>query len=379
MKIALVTPYEYPFPGGVTEHVSHLDRCFREWGHDVRIIAPCAETEEDLTDNLIRMSGSIISVPFSGSVSRVSFSPRIYWPVKRLLRQEQFDVIHLHEPLMPALPLIVLRHSQSVNVGTFHAYREEHPGLQIASRLLRRFMRKLDAKICVSEAAKEMVSRYFPDEYVVIPNGIDLQHFSGADIRPVDRYDDDRANILFVGRLEKRKGFRYLMRAYARVVAAIPHARLIVVGAYTKEDKAPFLQYARTHHLSGIHFVGRVSSADLARYYRTCDVFCAPSIGFESFGIVLLEAMAAGKPIVASDIAGYRTVLEDGQEGLLVEPKDESALAEAVVQLLRDPGLRRQMGERGRLKAARYDWNIIARQVFDLYKQHVEKKRMGWA
>ena len=375
MKIALVTPYEYPYPGGVTEHVSHLDRCFREWGHDVRIVAPCTETEERMTDNVIGISGSIVSVPFSGSVSRVSFSPRIYRRVKHLLARERFDVVHLHEPLTPALPLTVLRHSKTVNVGTFHAYREQHLGLKVGRRVLKRFMAKLDAKICVSEASREMMSKYFPGEYTVIPNGIDVQHFAGVHVKPIERFDDGRPNVLFVGRLDKRKGFEYLLRAYSRVLAAIPNARLIVVGAYDNEDKAPFVHYARTHHLNSVKFVGRVSSADLPRYYRTCDVFCAPSTGFESFGIVLLEAMAAGKPIVATNIAGYRSVLEDSREGLLVEPENELALTEAIVSLLQDAGLRREMGARGQDKARRYDWSIVAGLVLDLYRQVVHRKK----
>ena len=374
MKIALVTPYEYPYPGGVTEHVYHLDRCFRQWGHEVKIIAPCSEEAQDLQDNVIRMSNSIISLPFGGSVSRVSLSPRIYRSVKRLLRQEQFDVIHLHEPLMPALPLFVLRHSKTVNVGTFHAYREGHPAYEIMRPILRRFIDKLDGKICVSEAAREMVSRYFPGEYVVIPNGIDLRRFGGAHVRPIEKYNDGRPNILFVGRLEKRKGFRYLIRAYPHILRAVPDVRLLVVGAYDKEDKEPFVRYARMHHLSSVKFVGRVSNEELPRYYKTCDIFCAPSTGFESFGIVLLEAMASGRPIVATNIAGYRCVLEDGREGLLVEPENERALCEAIVRLLRDPALRREMGERGRRKAARYNWPIIAHRVLDFYYQLIQKK-----
>ena len=375
MKIALVTPYEYPYPGGVTEHVSHLDHCFRGWGHDVKIIAPCSETEERVTDNVIGISGSIISVPFSGSVSRVSFSPRIYRRVKRLLARERFDVVHLHAPLTPTLPLTVLRHSKTVNVGTFHAYREDNPGLKVGRRVLERFMAKLDAKICVSQVSREMMSKYFPGDYTVIPNGIDVERFAGVHVKPIERFDDGRPNVLFVGRLDKRKGFEYLLRAYSRVLVTVPDARLIVVGAYDDEDKAPFLRYARSHHLNSVKFVGRVSSADLPRYYRICDVFCAPSTGYESFGIVLLEAMAAGKPIVATNIAGYRSVLEESREGLLVEPEDELALAEAIVTLLQDAALRQEMGARGQDKARRYDWSIVAGQVLDLYRQVVHRKK----
>jgi phosphatidylinositol alpha-mannosyltransferase len=375
MKIAQVTPYEYPYPGGVTEHVSHLDRCFREWGHEVKIIAPCAEDAQNVPENVIRVGESITSVPFSGSVSRVTLSPRIYRPVKRLLRKERFDIVHVHEPLTPTLSLFVLRHSKSVTVGTFHAYREKrHLALETVSTLFQPLIDKLDARICVSEVAKDLVSHYFPGEYIIIPNGIDMQRFGGAHVEPIAKYKDGRPNILFVGRLEKRKGFRFLMRAFPYIGEAVPDARLLVVGAYSKEDKEPFLRYARIQHLSSVKFVGRVSSEELPRYYETCDVFCAPSTGAESFGIVLLEAMAAGKPIVATDIPGYRSVLEDGQEGLLVEPENERALAEAVVRLLRNPPLSQEMGQRGRSKAGRYDWPIIARQILDLYEELLKQK-----
>lgn len=374
MKVALVTPYDYPYPGGVTEHVFHLDRCFRSWGHDVKILAPCKEDEEGVQDNVIRVGGSIVTLQFAGSKSRITLSPSIYRSVKRLLKQEQFDVIHVHEPLMPALPLVVLRHSHAANVGTFHAYRENrHPLIGPMQPVLQKFIDKLDAKICVSEAARDLANRYFPDDYQVIPNGIDAQQFGDPGIESVERFNDGRPNILFVGRMDKRKGFRYLLEAFAQVVEAVPDARLMVVGAYSKEDKEPFVKYAWEHHLSGVKFVGRVSPQELPRYYKTCDLFCAPSTGFESFGIVLLEAMAAGKPIVATSIAGYRSVLETGREGLLVEPENERALAEAIIRVLRDPALRSTMGEQGRLKAQQYDWPIVARRVLSIYEQALSR------
>ncbi len=378
MKIALVTPYEYPYPGGVTEHVAHLDQCFREWGHEVKIIAPVGQDVENVPDNVIAISSSITSIPFSGSVSRVTLSPRIYLPVKRLLRRERFDVVHIHEPLTPALSLFALRHSRTVNVGTFHAFREKrHLALETVAPLIEPLIHKLDARICVSEAALELISHYFPAEYLIIPNGIDVARFSGPQVAPIERFNDGRPNILFVGRLEKRKGFRFLIRAFPYIAEAFPDARLIVVGAYEKEDKEPFLRYARMHHLSGVKFVGCVSAEEKPRYYHTCDVFCAPSTGFESFGIVLLEAMAAGKPIVATDILGYRSVMEDGQEGFMVQPESEHALADAILRLLRNPAMRQEMGERGRRKAAAYDWPIIARQILGLYEQLVAHKNRG--
>ncbi len=362
----------YPYPGGVTEHISHLDQCFREWGHDVKIIAACSQRPDTVQDNLISVSSSIISLPFNGSISRVSLSPRIYWPVKRLLERERFDVIHLHEPLMPALPLIVLRHSKAVNVGTFHAYREEHPGLQLMRPLLQPFMDKLDAKICVSRAAHETISQYFPDRYEIIPNGIDFRRFSDPSVPRIESFDDGRPNILFVGRLEQRKGFRYLLRAYERLIQQLPEARLIVVGAYSQEDCEPFAPAMHANTPSrrcGSGAACRRNSSFATT--RRATSFAHLRRALRALASVLLEAMAAGKPIVATDIAGYRTVLENGREGWMVPPENEEALAEALLSMLHNPRLREEMGHNGQRKAA-YDWHLVARRVLGVYEQLVE-------
>jgi phosphatidyl-myo-inositol alpha-mannosyltransferase len=378
MKIAQVTPYEYPYPGGVTEHVMHLDERLRGMGQDVRIIAPQGKDELQVQENLITVSRSIVQVPFAGSNARLSLSPNVYRTVKRLLKQEQFDVVHVHEPLTPFLCLSVLRHSKTINVGTFHAYREEaSPTLERLSPVFKPLVDRLHVRICVSEAAYEHISRYYPGDYTIIPNGIDYHEFAGPQVQPLDGLSDGRPTLLFVGRLEARKGFEHLLRAYPYVLQEFPEARLLVVGAYDKEDKEPYVRDARLQHLTGIRFVGRVSSEELPRYYRSCSVFCAPSTGFESFGIVLLEAMAAGKPIVASSIAGYRSIMDDGREGYLVPPADEHALADAIIRILKNPSVARQMGEQGRRKAALYDWSIIAGRVLDIYERLMQQKAQG--
>ncbi|HID64047.1 MAG TPA: glycosyltransferase family 1 protein [Anaerolineae bacterium] len=378
MKIALVSPYDYPYPGGVTKHISALYDCFRHLGHEVRIIAACSNEGGDVPDHVIKVSGFIAPVPFSGSVARISLAPSIYRRVKRLLRQEQFDVIHVHEPMTPALPLVVLRHCKvvprAVIVGTFHAYRESSAGYNYGRAILQRFFKRLDGRIAVSEASRDYIAQYFPGDYVIIPNGIDVTRFSDPSLAPIERFGDGKLNILFVGRLEKRKGFRHLLAAFAQVKKAVPDVRLIVAGAYEKADREPFVLYARRHRLRDVRFIGFVPEEDLPRYYRTCDVFCAPSIGFESFGLVLLEAMAAGRPIVASDITGYRNVMRHGEEGLLVPPGNERALATALVSLLRDPALRQRMGEKGQARASAYSWDRVARRILDFYSELLEKK-----
>lgn len=369
MKIALVSPYDYPYPGGVTEHITALDKQFRALGHDTRIIAASSTDEDVLGEHVIKVSGTIVPFPVSGSTARIAIAPALYRRVKKILRDERFDVVHVHEPGVPVLSLVVLRHSHALNVGTFHAYRETNPVYEVAGRLIKRAFNRLDGRIVVSEAVWEYITRYFPGDYALIPNGIDCARFSAPDIQPIERFNDGRPNILFVGRMEKRKGFRHLLRAYPYIKQAIPEARLLVIGAYRDKEKAPLLRYARAHKLRSIHFVGYVSPEDLPRYYRTATLFCAPSIAFESFGIVLLEAMAAGVPIVASNIPGYNNVLQDCAEGFLVPPGDEQAIARAIIELLRDPARRAQMGECGRRKAVQYDWSIIAQRVLAYYDQ----------
>jgi phosphatidylinositol alpha-mannosyltransferase len=369
MKIALVSPYDYPYPGGVTEHITALDKIFRALGHDTRIIAASSTDEDVLGDHVIKVSGAVSPVPFSGSTARITLSPQVYRRVKQILRDEKFDVVHVHEPGVPILSLVVLRHSHTLNVGTFHAFRESNALYEYAGRLLKRVFNRLDGRIFVSEAVREYITHYFPGDFVLIPNGIDCARFASSNIQPIDRFNDGRPNILFVGRMEKRKGFRHMIRAYPHIKEALPAARLLVVGAYSDKEKGPFLRYARTHKLRSIHFIGYVSPEELPRYYRTATVFCAPSTGFESFGIVLLEAMAAGVPIVASDIAGYRTVLQDCGAGLLVPPGDEQTIARTVIALLCDPARRAQMSECGKRQAAQYDWSIIAQRVLAYYEQ----------
>ncbi len=387
MKIALVTPYDYPFPGGVTEHIMQLDREFRRRGHDTRIIA-ASSTDDTLDENVIKVSGTVSSFPFSGSNVRVTISPQVYQRIKKILKREKFDVVHAHEPAAPPLCPIVLHHSRAVNIGTFHAYRETNTAYQITRPLLTPLYNKLDGRIFVSQAVRDFTLATFAGDYRVIPNGIDVQRFAAPHIEPIKRFDDERPNILYVGRLDKRKGFEYLLRAFPRIKEQIPNARLLVVGAFDAQEKEPFVRWTRQQQLTSVHFVGYVSRQELPRYYRTATLFCAPSTGFESFGIVLLEAMAAGIPIVASDITGYRQVLTHQHEGVLVPPYEPEAIANAAVQLLRDARTRHNMAHAGRITARRYDWTHIAEQVLSYYDElllerknahkHITYTRWNW-
>ena len=369
MKIGLISPYDFAVPGGVNSHIQHLAENFKRLGQDVRIVAPCSRPRSaDLGENVICI-GRPIGVPAGGSVARVALSLRLAPQVRRVLAAEKFDVVHMHEPFAAFLPVQFLRFSEAVNVATFHAAREGGGSRWYAygRRVLRRWFRNLDGKIAVSLPAMRMVSRYFPGYYNIIPNGVDVAHFS-APLEPLPQYCDDKLNILFVGRLERRKGVANLLRAYTRVKEEMPETRLLIVGPETRLKRG----YERTVKEAGLKdvvFAGYASYEELPRYHRTAHVFCAPATGHESQGIVLLEGMAAGKPIVACNIEGYAGVLTHGVEGLLVLPNDNEGLADALLQLLHDPDLRQAMGERGRQRAPEFGWERISQRVLSYYER----------
>ena len=376
MRIALVSPYDYPYPGGVTVHIERLKENFERAGHYVRVIAPSSGDKEEMSRQGVYVVGRTVPVPSGGSTARIGIglSPRVSRQVKTILEQEQFEVVHLHEPLLPVVPLTVLRFSHAVNIGTFHAYHgEKSRGYFYTQRLLRRWFRKLDGKIAVSRPAERFVSQYFPGYYNIIPNGADVAHF-GAEHAPFERFTDGKLNILFVGRIEKRKGLRYLIEAYARVKREVPQSRLIIVGPESRHRKK-YQESVQKSGMQDVVFSGYASYEDLPRYYHSADVFCSPATEHESFGIILLEAMAAGRPIVASNIQGYASVLTPGQEGLLVEPKDGEALAGALIRLLRDADLRAQMGSRGRITAQEYSWEQVSARVLAYYQRILQEKR----
>jgi len=369
VKLALVSPYDFAYPGGVTEHVAHLAEQFLARGHDVHIVAPSSDDEAEPISSIdapIHRIGRVVSIPANGSVARITLSLRSYLQAKRLLQEEQFDLIHLHEPMMPALPLTVLRHSTATNVGTFHAFRNTPLTYFYGKPILRPFFRKLHGHIVVSSAARDFVGEYFRADYRVIPNGIDFPRFNTR-YPPLEQLADGRPTVLFVGRLEKRKGLKFLLRAWPKVLERQPNARLVVVGRGRPLEGYRRFAARQGWSPSDVVFAGYVAAEDLPRYYQSCDVFCAPNTGQESFGIVLLEAMAAGAPIVASDIPGYRDVVSDGEQGLLVEPKNPGAIADAVLRLLANPELRANMRRTGQDNARAYDWPRVATEVLDYY------------
>jgi phosphatidylinositol alpha-mannosyltransferase len=377
MKIVLVSPYDFAYPGGVNAHVSRLSESLAQLGQEVKIIAPTSRPGE-MGSNFIPL-GRPLPIPANGTIVRIPnpFSGiRLWDQARRILEEERFDIIHLHEPFLPPVPLAVLHVSNTINVGTFHASRRSSIQYRFWKPALDRWwVPKLQGRIAVSQPAMRLASHYFPGEYNIIPNGIDVAHFS-ADVAPIEEYYDGKLNILFVGRLEKRKGIKYLLGAYRRIKRDFPQSRLIVVGP-SGEFLQDYKQMVKEKKIKDVVFTGYVPYEDLPHYYKTADIFCAPATGKESFGIVLLEAMAAGKPVIASNIEGYANLISPGMEGLLVKPKSEKSLAKALSYLLENKPLREKMGVMGRHKAEDYRWEYIASEIVDYYQNLLESSHKG--
>ena len=368
MKIAMVSPYDFTWPGGVTAHVTQLARELGRFGHEVQVLAPHSPARQNENDEPFVALGRSVPLPSGGSTARVSLSWWLYPKVRALLKREAFDIVHLHEPMAPILPLCVLEFSDAVNIGTFHAsYKHDHM-YRSTQPFIKRWHQRLDGGIAVSPAALRYVNNTFPGEYKIIPNGIDLDHFS-TKAAPWPEYQDGKTNILFLGRLEKRKGLRYLLEAYSRLKWEHPNIRLIVVGPGSPDKESHSVLGGRG--LQDVVFTGAVPYGDLPRYYASADIYCSPATGGESFGIVLLEAMAAGKPVVASNIEGYAGILTHGQEGLLFPRKNTESLADALGSLIRDPELRSKLGAQGLKSVAQYRWDRVASQVEDFYHERL--------
>ncbi len=374
MRIALVSPYDFGVPSGVNSHISHMEREFSALGHEAKIVAPSSRPDLAKEQNLIIVDSRPMGLPAGGSVAHVALSPRLGATVRQLLAQEQFAVIHLHEPFMPYLPVQFLRFAtNSVAIGTFHAVKDKGNRLYALTRpLVGSYMERLDGRTAVSPVAIGLISRYFPGEYEIIPNGIEFDHFAEP-LPPPPSLDDDRPTILFVGRQEKRKGLAYLLEAFVHVKKRMPEVRLVIVGP-DGGMRQGHMRFVSEKGLRDVIFTDFVSYQDLPRYYQRADVFCAPNLGNESFGLILMEAMAAGTPVVASSIKAFAALVDDGEDGLLVPPRDDEALAAALLELLGNPERREVMAGRGQLKAQAYDWGIVARQTLAYYERVAEEK-----
>jgi phosphatidylinositol alpha-mannosyltransferase len=362
LKIGIVSPYGYPHPGGVNDHVRNQYDEMRRMGHDVWIITSKYGKQRANEGHIIRL-GTGWAFPANGSVGRVTVSWRFKEKARELLDEHRFDILHFHEPLVPFLSPTVLDQSQTVNIGTFHACGGFSPSYLIGRRFASHLADRLHGRIAVSGAARHFINRYFPGDYEIIPNGVNLELFEGAE--PFEELRDGYVNLLFVGRFEERKGLIHLLKAYHRLRKRHVDARLLVIGAGPKLRE--YRRYVGYRRIRDVEFLGRVDDDAKARYFASADIFCAPNTGQESFGIVLLEAMAAGVPIVASDIHGFKNVVQRNVQALLVEPRNARALAAALYKLSQDADLRHRLGDAGRERAQDYSWPRVTERVVDFY------------
>jgi phosphatidylinositol alpha-mannosyltransferase len=340
VRVALVCPYSWSVPGGVQSHVAGLARALRALGYEVDVLAPADRPTSDIV-----ALGRSVPIPSNGSVQRVALSPASVARTSRAVRRG-YDVVHLHEPMLPAVCLTAVAASRAPLVGTFHMYRHELLWYRVFAPVVRAAARRLDARIAVSSAACGYVARTLPGDYDVIPNGIDHASFAS-----LDRAREGR-RILFVGRPEPRKGLPVLLDAFARL-----------------DDDTELILVGPTDRYGGrVRALGRVDETRLREELASADVVCAPSLRGESFGLVLVEAMAAGAPVVASRITGYEEVVPD-EAGVLVPPGDADALAEALRRLLADDDLRRRLGNAGGDASRRYDWSNVAARVSAVYER----------
>jgi len=374
VRVGLVSPYSYTYPGGVGRHAEALATELTRQGHEVSLLAPhdpddrlarvahrgAAPERRPLPDNFVPL-GRTVGLPMNGAVSNLALSPASIVAVRRELRVREFDVVHVHEPNAPMVSWFATELSPAPVVATFHAYSRSAVANGLAANVAtaRRLYNKIGVRIAVSEAARWTAERFYGGEYRVVPNGVDL---SAA--RPTDRsLPRDELELLFLGRAEARKGLPVLLRAFEALRGAGVAARLTVAGA-TAEEVEPLLL-----DVEGVEVAGRVDDEAKHRLLGRADLLVAPALGGESFGMVLTEAFAAGTPVVASDIAGYRDVARDGVDSVLVAPADPVALGEALRALALDRERRLELGAAARERAERFSWAHVAEEVTECYAE----------
>jgi phosphatidyl-myo-inositol alpha-mannosyltransferase len=362
MRIGMVCPYTWDVPGGVQEHIKDLTEALIGLGHDVSVISP-ADDDTPLPGYVVP-AGRAIPVPYNGSVARLAFGFVSAARVRRWVKEGGFDVLHVHEPAAPSLSLLACWVADGPIVATVHTANPRSRAMHAASPVLQTALEKISGRIAVSEAARTTWVEHMGGDAVLIPNGVTVSRYESA--APLPGWPGDAGVLGFLGRMdEPRKGLDVLLRAFALLAAERAGLRLLVAGPGDLDDVRSRVPEAFRDRLI---LLGQVSQEDKARFYHSVDVFCAPNTGGESFGVVLIEAMAAGAPIVASDLDAFRLVLRHGRAGELFSTGDPAALAAAAARLLDDPGLRKRLSAAATDAVRGYDWPMVARDVVKVYE-----------
>jgi phosphatidyl-myo-inositol alpha-mannosyltransferase len=362
LKIGIVCPYSWDVPGGVQEHIRDLAEALIKLGHTVSVISPA--DDDDALPSYVVPAGRAVAVPYNGSVARLSFGPLSANRVRRWLKDGNFDVLHVHEPAAPSLSLIACWIFDGPIVATMHGANARSRALHAAEPMLRSALEKVSGRIAVSEAARTTLVHHLGGDAVLIPNGVTISRFEKAE--PLAGWPGEGGAIGFLGRMdEPRKGLSVLLRAFELIGSERPGLRLLVAGP---GDTTEVMARVPDELRDRVVLLGQVSEAVKVQVYHSVDVFCAPNTGGESFGIVLAEAMAAGAPIVASDLDAFRRVLRGGRAGELFTSGDAVDLAAAIGRLLDDPQRRASLSAAASAAVRDYDWSKIARDVVKVYQ-----------
>ncbi len=353
MKILFVSDFYYPHIGGITEHIYHLANEFENMGHKVSILTSNMEGNLKPDERRVIRLGKSIVIHMNQSNSRMTG-----WINLSVLSRvvNKYDIIHIHGVIAPTLPLLVLKGSSKTNIFTFHPTFESSALYTIFKSPLKHFLEKIDGKIAVSVTARDSIRKYFPGEYRIIPNGIDTDRFRFCG-------EKNPFEILFVGRIERRKGLQFLIDALPHIKREIPEAQLTVAGGGYKGMRLSIPSDVK----DSIRFLSFVAPTDLPRIFAEAAIFVSPAISGESFGIVLLEAMATETPVIASDIPGYRCVIKDGENGLLVTPANSNEIAGKVINLFKDKNLCKTLIRGGLDTVKKYSWDVVAKDIMDFY------------
>ncbi|MEU5214215.1 glycosyltransferase family 4 protein [Streptomyces sp. NPDC020742] len=360
MKIGIVCPYAWDVPGGVQFHIRDLAEHLIRLGHEVSVLAP-ADDETPLPPYVVS-AGRAVPVPYNGSVARLNFGFLSAARVRRWLQNGGFDVIHIHEPASPSLGLLACWAAQGPIVATFHTSNPRSRAMIAAYPILQPALEKISARIAVSEYARRTLVEHLGGDAVVIPNGVDVDFFARAKAKA----EWQGRTLGFIGRIdEPRKGLPVLMKALPKILAEVPDARLLVAGRGDEEEAVAGLPAELRDR---VEFLGMVTDEDKARLLRSVDVYVAPNTGGESFGIILVEALSAGAPVLASDLDAFAQVLDQGEAGELFANEDADALAAAAVRLLGDPARLAELRERGTRHVRRFDWSTVGADILAVYE-----------
>ena len=373
LRVGIVCPYSFDVPGGVQFHIRDLAEALMAQGHSVSVLAP-ADEDTPIPD-YITSAGKAIPVKYNGAVARMTFGPRTAARVRRWLKEGQFDVLHLHEPVTPSLSMLAMWIARGPIVATFHTALLRSRALQAAYPLVRQSLEKISARIAVSEDARRTLIEHMGGDAVVIPNGVYVDAF--AEATPQDRWTGtpQAPTIAFLGRLdEPRKGLPVLTAAIPEIVRQVPGARFLVAGR-GDEGRAQAIEALGPELARSVEFLGSISDEEKAQLLSSVDLYIAPQTGGESFGIVLVEAMSAGACVVASDLGAFQRVLDDGRAGYVFRAGDSADLARVVCQALADPDERARLTALASTAVRQYDWSTVTAQVLTVYEMVLEASR----